>query len=419
MNRSNHQKEKASTTRLLILSLVVNGVLAAAAVKLLWKPAPPPAAPATHVVTVAVEAQPVAAVDPPASPVWVTNQFHWRQVESTNYEDYVSNLRAIGCPEKTLGDIVVADVIRHYAARQRNVRTERPFWMGGRKLKAAERAEAAQLDALEKEQAALLQRLLGSGWPGLQNTMGMDRFEDQALVRFLMGPMEDDTLWRTLRVGEKYEGLKKALDRRTGDILTDADETEVQALAAGMRREMQALLTPAQWEEMAARMSDNFLKGNLLQGMDVSPAEARRIALARSGNGTTFDFFGNMRNEAPDEKEVRERQFTNSVAQVLGEKRFAEFERAQDYKFRELFELAQANNLSKETAVQVYDIRRLAADEVRQVRADDALNEAARRQKFEQMQSALQRAVSDALGTTVYQEYLKREGAWITNVTKL
>ncbi len=419
MRQSHPPVPATGMLRVLILSIVLNFALACAAIKLLSKSAAPPAPGASRVV-VLLETQSVAVSNPPASLAWVTNQFHWRQVESTNYEDYVSNLRAIGCPEKTLRDIVVAEVSRHYAARQRDVRIERPFWMGGRKLKAAERAEAAQLKALEKEQAAFLQRLLGSGWHGWQGTMRMDRFDEQALARFLMGPMEDETLWRTLQIGEKYEGLKKALDRRTGDIFTDADETEARELSAGMRREMQTVLTPAQWEEMVARIcAMDFLKGDVLELLAVTPAEARRIALARSGNGTTFDFFGNKREETPDEQELRERQFTNSVAQLLGEERFGEFQRAQDYKYRELFELAQANTLPKETAVQVYDIRRLAAEEVGQIRADASLDEAARRQKFDQMQGALQRAVSGALGTTAYQEYLKRDGAWTTNVTKL
>ncbi|HLH52073.1 MAG TPA: hypothetical protein VKY92_00435 [Verrucomicrobiae bacterium] len=37
-------------------------------------------------------------------------RFSWRQLESTNYGTYVSNLRAIGCPEQTVRDIISADV---------------------------------------------------------------------------------------------------------------------------------------------------------------------------------------------------------------------------------------------------------------------------------------------------------------------
>ena len=41
----------------------------------------------------------------------MTNRFQWRQIESTNYKTYVAGLRRIGCPEKTLDDIIIAEVI--------------------------------------------------------------------------------------------------------------------------------------------------------------------------------------------------------------------------------------------------------------------------------------------------------------------
>ena len=42
--------------------------------------------------------------------------FHWRQIESTNYQTYIANLRRIGCPEQTIRDIITADLHAVYAA---------------------------------------------------------------------------------------------------------------------------------------------------------------------------------------------------------------------------------------------------------------------------------------------------------------
>src|SRR5437763_6554480 len=44
----------------------------------------------------------------------VTNRFHWRRLESQDYAHYVANLRGIGCPDKTIRDIVVAAVEKVY-----------------------------------------------------------------------------------------------------------------------------------------------------------------------------------------------------------------------------------------------------------------------------------------------------------------
>jgi hypothetical protein len=45
-------------------------------------------------------------------------KFDWRQIESEDYRTYVKNLRAIGCPEETVRDIVSADLLQAYAERR-------------------------------------------------------------------------------------------------------------------------------------------------------------------------------------------------------------------------------------------------------------------------------------------------------------
>jgi len=48
---------------------------------------------------------------PPATPPEAAEPFHWSQLQSTNdYRTYVANLRAAGCPERTVRAIVMADV---------------------------------------------------------------------------------------------------------------------------------------------------------------------------------------------------------------------------------------------------------------------------------------------------------------------
>ena len=44
--------------------------------------------------------------------------FNWSQVESSDYNAYIANMRSIGCPEQTIRDIVTADVDSLYASRR-------------------------------------------------------------------------------------------------------------------------------------------------------------------------------------------------------------------------------------------------------------------------------------------------------------
>lgn len=56
-------------------------------------------------------APPVATAQPtPSREERNVRQLNWRQIESTNYSEYIANLRSIGCPEPTIRDIVAADV---------------------------------------------------------------------------------------------------------------------------------------------------------------------------------------------------------------------------------------------------------------------------------------------------------------------
>src|SRR5262245_55092968 len=54
-----------------------------------------------------LEVQPQSLKQETLEPVAAKNpEFHWSQIESPDYREYISNLRAIGCPEATIRDII-------------------------------------------------------------------------------------------------------------------------------------------------------------------------------------------------------------------------------------------------------------------------------------------------------------------------
>lgn len=60
-----------------------------------------------------------AVMSPPvASPAAEVKPFRWSQIEAADYPSYIANLRAIGCPEQTIRDIIAADVDSLYSARR-------------------------------------------------------------------------------------------------------------------------------------------------------------------------------------------------------------------------------------------------------------------------------------------------------------
>jgi hypothetical protein len=407
---------------ILAVSLGLNMTLPFAAVMLRQKSAATTVPYSINVAVVTVVTQQPSA-DLPAVVNYVTNRFRWQMLASTNDEQYVANLRGIGCPEKTVRAIVLADVDRRYEAIKRQAQNNLPFWTGGRKLQAARAAQQARQTALEKEEAALIGHLLGIEYYG-ESLFG-DNFDEQAIYRFFFGPMPEETFHRLENVADKYEALKSDFESRTGNLLTETDKAEAGKLAGAEQRELQAQLTPAEWEELLARtgaMQEMDLLGGDAKVFEVaglSAYEARQISLARVDHALSFDPFDWNLDESDAERQLRDSQFTNAIVHILGERRFAEFQRAQDRDFIRLFKLAKDNELPRESAVKVYEMRQLAGQEVERIRHNDSLDDSAREQSFAEMQALLQQAVSKTLGASAYRDYLKRGGNWVINVKEL
>jgi hypothetical protein len=88
---------------LFVLSIILNLALLGEALRLERRVIVQAAAPPAH---------PAEAADRPTAP------FRWSQLEAKDYPTYIANLRAIGCPEQTIREIVVADVDDLYAPRR-------------------------------------------------------------------------------------------------------------------------------------------------------------------------------------------------------------------------------------------------------------------------------------------------------------
>jgi hypothetical protein len=129
------------------VSLLLNLLLAGWIAWLNWHPpkSESPKSPDTLSAINRELAQRVEDQPPPAK------KFRWSQLESTDYRQYINNLRAIGCPRQTIRDIITADVHSLYAARGEQ--------SGHEPLQAQIRA--AKLLALRAEENSVLLALLG------------------------------------------------------------------------------------------------------------------------------------------------------------------------------------------------------------------------------------------------------------------
>jgi hypothetical protein len=74
------------------------------------------------------EAATISSTDNPTTTAITT----WLDIQSADLKEFVRRLRAAGCPDETVKDIILAEVNRRFAARTRELWPERyeqqPFW---------------------------------------------------------------------------------------------------------------------------------------------------------------------------------------------------------------------------------------------------------------------------------------------------
>ena len=270
------------------ISLCLNLALAGAAVWLLKKPVSP--MPETGAATIsetttalATASRPAASSPPaPATATYVTNPFAWSKVEAEDWEQLATNLRAIGCPEKTVRDIVLARGRRALEQISKEAEPNLTFWTAGLRRTHARQEAARQAQWAQAEIIARLERIVGPD-VFLGETQMMDKFEAQAMMRFVAGPLPDETFSQVAIKLAGFEARRQALDARTQGVWLDADEAELAQLRTQYHRELAALLQPAELEEMTARMAMLPQLDRLnFEATDLNAAEVRQLGVIRA-----------------------------------------------------------------------------------------------------------------------------------------
>lgn len=263
-----------------------------------------------------------------SSPVAPT--FHWSQIESGDYAQYTANLRAVGCPEQTVREILRADLAQALQPAGRLVAIPGEFWNSGfltspRTSSGSSRVESA-LDAL----------------------VGLEPIPAPDLSFLPAAQAQAVNEWR-----ERYDALEEALPESSID--TDDSETRSELSRRG-DRELASLLTPEQLEDYQLRYSymADELRSDLV-GFEVTEEEFRQLfrALQAEQNGA---------------REGRLDNAEDALRNILGEERHARYRRAQDPTFRDLVQEAADAGHPYEDAVALYS-------EIQAVRAAAGANE--------------------------------------------
>ena len=402
---------------LLILSLCANLALAGYLVYQGRGKAAAPTAPGSgQKAAVAKGAQPTAKADGKSVTITVpSTALDWRIVESEDYKKYIANLRAIGCPEETIRDIITADVNKLFEQRKREVTgsTNRfEFWKTGNFFSDMFNEEKLNKHReLAKEKRELLKELLGVDIAEKPDPMGgMNPYE--TLLDFLPAEKQNALM-------EHEQNFAAKMMKRIKDAQNNPDV--MREIMKEKDAELAKVLTPQEKEEYDLRMSQTAMMMRMqMSEFQPNEQEFRDIFKLRKDFENEYGMMG-MQSNKPEERAKREtaqKELDQNIKGVLGEDRYREYKYDQDFSRSTLKDVVKEFNVPKDQAFKVFDIKSAAQEQATHIRKDQSLTPEQRQAALQAIQQETRIAVSQVLGSAAGDAYYDK-GSWLKNLSKL
>ena len=335
--------------------------------------------------------------------VEVAAPFNWQQVESADYRVYIENLRAIGCPEATIRDIIVADINELFAGRIKELvdGVTGRFWdfmLNHDELEKLVEEKAKELSALDDEREEMFATLFGEKDPMAKIREAEQEKEERARWRQTLDFLPGAKLAQFLKIKDRFSAARQDLKQPGNTLTHDERGRKSQELNLEEERQIHALFTPQELEEYKLRTSSaaGFRPG--LADFEATEEELRAIARAKMNQ-----------KQAPAQG-----QADAEIKELLGAERFAAYQRASDDAYRQTLRITDRFELPPETAVQVYQMQKEAEAQARKIRDDTNRSVEERQAILEVMQGETEKSISLVLGSKVFGAYQKYGDGWLS-----
>lgn len=353
--------------------------------------------------------------------VYVTNAFHWSQLESADYREYIERLRSVGCPEATIKDIIITDIMRLYAARRgqfyHNGRQFR-FWETDekRKLKASQLEERErQLAEIDKEIPSVLRELLGINYEREINKYFVDTNEDERRLDFI----SEDKRTRILALREEIEGMREKVLNNAGPQLKPEEIAELRRVDEYRQTMLAGILSPAELEEFELRTSETAdrLRSELI-GFEPNPDEFRTIYALMKEHDEKFAYTDLSNPLVARAKQQELEAIEEELRRQLGEKRYADYQRARDPHYQSAALFADLYELPSGTAAALFDIQQIALQERANLLTNPNIPEENRTAALQAIQQETEASLREILGPRIFVNYSETSGRWVTELGK-
>jgi hypothetical protein len=204
-------------------------------------------------------------------------------------------------------------------------------------------------------------------------------------------------------------------------MLLDEDQEQLRQIEKQREAELAQVLSPEELEEYQLRNSStaNSMRAQMT-GFQPSEEEFRRIFRIQKVFDNEFASAFDVTDDTQAEVKARAQQeaqnaLNDEVKKILGDKRFTEYQRAQDPDYRTLVQVADRFELSRDVANRVYGMKQEAERQKVALESNANLSDDQRRSALAAIARETQRSVAEAMGN-VFKSYYKSAGGWIQNL---
>jgi len=332
--------------------------------------------------------------------------FSWQEVESDDYPTYIKNLREISCPEQTIRDIIIADVNALYARRRalEVVTTDQQWWRAEPDTNITQEA-TAKVRQLEQERRELLTTLLGGSWEsGDLVSLPRPTRAPIPLDGPVLGALGADAKQAVEQIAIQSADRLEAYLAAQRQAGKSPDPAELSRLRQQTRRELSAILTPAQLEEYLLRYSDTArtLRSDLaqLKAFNASPEEFRAMFRAMDSINEQLALVDESTAQGATQRNTLMAQADAALKLALGERRYAQYQLMHDPRYREAYaEALKAGN--PESAGALYEIKVAAQQEQSRINDLQGLTDEQRAVELKKAELEQLKAITQALGQEV------------------
>ncbi len=352
----------------------------------------------------------------------VTNKvvrLDWRSVESADYKKYVQNLRAIGCPEETIFDIIVADVNTLFAMKARSLTPakEWKYWEAEDEIPSRDAIRNQKLRReLEKEKRTLLAEILGPD--ASEKLKKYELWGGEDLADRKLGFLNADKRDKLKKLQEKYFDLEQsATEWDSAGVMTEETMKKLAELQKQRRTEIEALLTPEELLDFDLRTSETAdrLRAEL-SGFHPSEAEFRKLYELQKISEDRMNASTDVRDPAVLQARIdTEQQVQRTLQNDLGAQRYEDLQRSRDIDYQNTLRMTSYFGLPESAANEVYALKKQDALQAEQLNNNSQLSEEDRWKAFAEIQWRTEQRLKEILGQRVFEEYRRNNRWWLRN----